>query len=67
MTAQGFLQALWSEYVMGVTNAVGHFFDAGAGHHADVLDPYEAGVRAAPNKAGAVQNLAHQWGMPPPH
>lgn len=64
--AQGFLNALWGEYVLRQENGVGNFFQACPPELAQTYESFENTVRSAPDSAGAIRGLAMQWGLPPP-
>merc|ERR1712232_1291186 len=57
--ARGFLEACRQEYVYGREAAVGTFFDGGlSSFDVDALVPFETRIQAAPDKSGAIEQLA---------
>eukprot|EP00928_Gymnodinium_smaydae_P020239 TRINITY_DN17824_c0_g1_i1.p1 TRINITY_DN17824_c0_g1~~TRINITY_DN17824_c0_g1_i1.p1 ORF type:complete len:597 (-),score=72.22 TRINITY_DN17824_c0_g1_i1:314-2104(-) len=62
--AEGFLTALRAEYVQGVQNAVGDYFDRGIPDNVvSKLEPFEDQVRQSGNKQSAISQLSSAWGM----
>jgi len=61
--AQGFLQALTSEYVNGNFGAVGGFFDRLPAEQSNTLAPFEDQVRDSGNAQAAINDISRQWGM----
>jgi len=61
--ARGFLEALRQEYVLGVEEAVGRFFDDEPEAEAieTTLEPFEEEIRSARNPEQALAQLAARW------
>jgi len=66
--ANGFLQALWEEYVDAHDDAVQNFFDETnvSERDQDVLQFFEAQVRKASNPRRVLVDLAARWRLEPP-
>eukprot|EP00928_Gymnodinium_smaydae_P027800 TRINITY_DN21381_c0_g1_i1.p1 TRINITY_DN21381_c0_g1~~TRINITY_DN21381_c0_g1_i1.p1 ORF type:complete len:663 (-),score=97.44 TRINITY_DN21381_c0_g1_i1:148-2091(-) len=61
--AEGFLEAMRFEYVLGHQNAVGAFLDPFPDATQELLSTYEDRVRASADVDNAIERLAAEWGL----
>lgn len=66
--ARGFLNALQDEYVRGVQNAVGDYYDRNRvpGSAQQTLDAFEEDCRRSSNRANFIKDLENKWNLNAP-